>query len=52
MEKTNRIVQMQIVVAEQHFFKRCGYAVVEVFSSSCGTAIADVKISCAYPPLE
>jgi hypothetical protein len=40
-----------VVVEEQHFFKKCGIAIVEVLFSSCGIAIADPKKSCACPPL-
>jgi hypothetical protein len=41
----------RVAVAEQHFFKSCGIAIVEVPPSSCGIAIADSKKSCVCPPL-
>jgi hypothetical protein len=39
-------------VVEQHSFKSCGIAIVEVLPASCGIALVDSKKSCACPPLQ
>jgi hypothetical protein len=49
--KKLRLRNCGVAVVEQHFFKSCGIAIVEVLPSRCGIAIADSKISCACPPL-
>jgi hypothetical protein len=38
-----------IAVAEQHFLKSCGIAIVEVLPSTCGIAIADSKTKLLVP---
>jgi hypothetical protein len=51
LQKKLRLSNCGVAVAEQHSFKSCGIAIVEVLPSSCGIAIADSEKSCACPPL-
>jgi hypothetical protein len=51
LRKKLRLRNCGVAVAEQHFCKSCGIAIVEVLTSSCGIAVADSKKSCACPPL-
>jgi hypothetical protein len=48
--KKIKIVAM-IAVAGRHSLKSCGIALAEVLPSTCGIAIADLKKSCACPPV-
>ncbi len=51
LQEKLRLWNCGVAVAEQHFLKSWGIAIVEVLPSSCGIAIADSKKSCACPPL-
>jgi hypothetical protein len=51
LQKKLRLRNCGVAVAEQHFLKSCGIAIAEVLPSSCEIAIADLKKSCACPPL-
>jgi hypothetical protein len=43
LKKKLRLRNCGVAVAEQHFLKSCGIAIVEVLPSSCGIANADSR---------